>query len=440
MAEVLIASAPDRPAAAPPAAVPVTRPRLDAVDWLRGLVMVVMALDHVRDFWGDLSFDAIDPHQTTLRHFFTRWVTHLCAPTFVFLTGVGVYLARRRGMTRPQLAWFLLTRGLWLVFLEWTFLRIFWVQFDFTYEFIPGGVIWAIGASLVLLAPLIFLPDWLITLLGLLLIVGHNATDNVLPEQFGDWAWVWKVLHFQGPIVVIPPDPATGFKGVTFWPAYKIIPWVGVIMAGYGFGRVLLFDRPRRQCWTVGLGLALTVAFFLVRGDSRYGDPTPWRTTPDPERLAKIAEWRAKAPSPPTTWSPLSEREFAALSFLNCEKYPPSLSYLLMTLGPALLLLAAFDRPPGWLGRVLITFGRVPLFYYLLHLPLIVGGAALAYVVAHAFGAYGSFDEYLRAGGHQIPLWAVYLLWLLVVTILYFPCRWYAEVKRRSRNPWLSYL
>jgi uncharacterized membrane protein len=432
------------PSAAPPpasAAAPTVRPRLDAVDWLRGLVMVVMALDHVRDFWGDVTFDAIDPHQTTLRHFFTRWVTHFCAPTFIFLTGAGVYLAAARGRTKTQLVGFLFTRGLWLILLEFTVLRLCWLWGDLTYEFMPGGVLWAIGASLVLMAPLILLPDWLITLLGLALILGHNAFDGVKGESFGSWSWVWYILHDQGPIRILAPDPATGFKGVTFFPAYKVVPWVGVVMVGYGFGRVLLFDPARRLRWLVGLGLGLCVAFIAVRGLNAYGDPKPWLHEPDAQVLAKLAEPPPAGTPPRTAWPPLSPREFDALSFLNCEKYPPSLDYLLMTLGPALLLLAAaFAVPPGPLGRILITFGRVPLFYYLLHLPLIFAAAYLAYLVGHWQGAYGSLESFLRAGGLRLPLWQVYLVWLAVVVILYFPCRWYADLKRRSRSVWLSYL
>src|SRR5262245_59629249 len=198
-----------------PAAKPVARarPRLDNVDWLRGLVMVVMVLDHVRDFFGDMSFDAIDAHQTTVRHFFTRWVTHFCAPTFIFLTGVGAYLYRSRGKSKPQLAWFLLTRGLWLLVLELTYMRFFFTGFDWSYSFIPLGVFWSIGTSMVLMAPLVLLPDWIVTSLGLAIVLGHNAFDSVSPNDFGRWRWLWILLHGHGELKIFA-DPTTGAKGI----------------------------------------------------------------------------------------------------------------------------------------------------------------------------------------------------------------------------------
>src|SRR4051794_23462921 len=197
MSQVLLPTHAPAPVAGP---APPARPRLDAVDWLRGFVMVVMALDHVRDFFGDVSFDAIDPHQTTVRHFFTRWVTHFCAPTFIFLTGVGIYLTGVRGRTRPQLAWFLLTRGVWLLVLELTYIRFFWTQFDLSYRFNPLGVFWSISWSMILMSAVVFLPDWLITTLGLAMILGHNAFDGVTPADCGAWGWLWTFLHGQGDV------------------------------------------------------------------------------------------------------------------------------------------------------------------------------------------------------------------------------------------------
>jgi uncharacterized membrane protein len=434
MSQAVLSSAPANPLIS--SAAPTVRPRLDSVDWLRGLVMVVMALDHVRDFFGDMSFNAIDPHQTTVRHFFTRWVTHFCAPTFIFLTGVGIFLTGARGRTKPQLAWFVFTRGLWLIVLELTYIRFFWMQFDLTYEVIPLGVFWAIGTSMVLLAPLLLLPDWFVIGLGLALVLGHNALDGIRPEDCGAWGWLWKLVHGQGDFTLFA-DPAAGRKGIYVGTAYKMT-WVGVMMAGYGFGRVLLWERRRRQRFIVGLGLTMVVAFFALRGANVYGDRLPRLHEPDPKALAELEQHRAKAS--PTVCPPLQPATFAALSFLNCEKYPPSLAFLLMTLGPALLLLAAADRLHGPLSRVLVTFGRVPLFYYLLHIALIVPAVALWYFAGYALGVYGPIDEARRTGGLHVPLWGVYLLWLAAVTVLYFPCRWYADVKRRSRSAWLSYL
>jgi uncharacterized membrane protein len=415
------------------AAVRVPRPRLDAVDWLRGFVMVVMALDHVRDFFGDVSFDAIDPHQTTVRHFFTRWITHFCAPTFIFLTGVGIYLTKTRGRTKPELSWFLLTRGAWLLLLEMTYIRFFWSQFDLSYENTSLGVFWSISWSMLLMSLIVFLPDWLITTLGVAMILGHNSLDGLGAERLGAWGGFWTLIHDHG-----INDGIVQIGWAKFATAYKIVPWLGVMMGGYGFGRVLLWDREPRNRFIVGLGTCMIAAFIVLRGINVYGDRTPRFNQPDSQALADLEKARTEAKVKPTINPRLPPTTFAVLSFLNCEKYPPSLDYLLMTLGPALLLLVAADRPLGPLGRAVVTFGRVPLFYYLLHIALIVPTAVVIYRIGFALGVFGDITV-VQAGG-LIPLWGVYIVWLALLVILYFPCRWYAGVKARSRNPLFSYL
>src|SRR5262249_18181976 len=262
------------------------------------------------------------------------------------------------------------------------------------------GVFWAIGTSMVLLAPLLLLPDWLVVGLGLAIVFGHNTLDSISPEDCGTWGWLWKLMHGQGdfklifgPGGVLVADPLDVRKGISVGTAYKLT-WVGVMMTGYGFGRVLLWERERRQRFIVGLGLAMIVAFLALRGTNVYGDRLPRLHEPDPQALAELQQYRAKAS--PTVNPPLPPATFAALSILNCETSPPSLAFLLMTLGPALLLLAAADRLHGPLSRVLITFGRVPLFYYLLHIALIVPAAALWYFAGYALGAYGPIDEVRR--------------------------------------------
>ena len=225
-----------------------------------------------------------------------------------------------------------------------TYIRFFWSRFDLAYEFTPLGVFWSISWCMILMSVIVFLPDWLITTLGLAMIVGHNALDGIDPNVFGSWDWLWTFLHGQGDVE---------FPWMKFGTAYKIIPWLGVMMAGYGFGRVMLWERERRQRFIVGLGLAMIAAFFVLRGINVYGDRMPRFTEPNSERLAEVAKFRQeiqKQVSNPTVNPPLPPTTFAVLSFLNCEKYPPSLDYLLMTLGPAFLLLAAADRPLGWLG------------------------------------------------------------------------------------------
>ena len=391
---------------------PAAKPRLDSVDALRGLVMIVMALDHTRDFFSkDLSFDPTDLAKTYPALFLTRWITHYCAPVFIFLAGTGAFLSTTRGKTMQELSRFLLTRGLWLVFLELTWVRCFGWLFNFDYHFAMGIVIWAIGWSMVALAGLVFLPLRWIATFGVVMIASHNLFDSVLPDAFGKLGWLWRILHSGGVIV-----PAEGYRFVA---GYPLIPWIGVMAVGYSFGSGLLREATHRRKWLFLLGAALTALFLLLRAINVYGDPDRWA-------LQKNAL-------------------FTLFSFLNCHKYPPSLLYLLMTLGPALLVLALLDRAtPRSLGPVLV-FGRVPLFYYLLHIPLIHGLAVLFACVRYGHAEW-LFANPQRDGPPPIPagygysLPVVYLIWVGVIVALYPVCRWFAEVKRRRREVWLSYL
>lgn len=376
--------------------------------------MVLMALDHVRDFFhaDALAFQPTDLSRTSAALFLTRWVTHFCAPVFVFLAGTGAFLSTTRGKTQRELARFLLVRGLWLVLLELTLVRFGWF-FNFDYHLIMGLVIWALGWSLVALAGLVFLPHWAIAVFGVGMILLHNLGDGIRADQFGEWGWLWIVLHQGGPV-----QPMTG---VTLAAAYPLVPWIGVMAAGYALGPLLLLDRPRRRRLLATLGLALTLAFVLLRATNLYGDPHPW--------------------------SVQASGLVTLFSFLNCEKYPPSLLFLLMTLGPSIALLAVFDTAgePGRCLRPLVTFGRVPLFYYLLHLPLIHALAVLS-----SYLQFGRADWWFQnnvlgppspipAGcGYGLPV--VYLVWIAVVVALYPACRWFAGVKERRRDVWLSFL
>ena len=381
--------------------------RLDSVDLLRGLVMVVMALDHVREFlhYAAQQFDPTDLSRTSPALFLTRWVTHFCAPVFVFLAGAGAFLSGARGKTRGELSRFLLTRGLWLVLLEVTVIRFAWT-FDPAYRVTPGQVIWAIGWSMVVLAALVHLPAWAATAFGVTLIALHNLLDPVTSASLGPFGWLWAILHTG--------EPLEPFAGRRFIPVYPLIPWVGVMAAGYGFGRVLLLERARRRRALLWLGTGLTLAFVALRASNLYGDPRPW--------------------------SAQGDTLFTVFSFVNAQKYPPSLLFLLMTLGPSMLALRLFDREARPALRPLVTFGRVPLFYYVLHLFLI---QLLAVVFAVA--RYGPRLKEAFAGG-QLPqdygygLPVVYAVWLGVAVLLYLPCRWFAGVKRRRSEAWLSYL
>jgi uncharacterized membrane protein len=391
----------------PPIPVAQTRPRLDSVDLLRGLVMVLMALDHVRDFFTELRFDPTNLSQTTVPLFFTRWITHFCAPTFVFLAGAGAFLQGARGKGRSELAGFLVTRGLWLVVLELTVVRLGWA-FDLNYAgLLWVQVIWVIGVSMVVLAGLVYLPLPVIAAFGLVMITTHNLFDGITPESLGGWGPLWTVLHVQRPVTL----PGGGALFV----AYPLIPWIGVMAAGYAFGSLLLLPTEERRRLMLRLGLALTAAFIVLRALNIYGDPRPW--TPQPTGVLTL------------------------LSFLNTTKYPPSLAFLLMTLGPAIASLAWFERLSGTAARFLIVFGRVPLFYYVLHI-FLIHAVALALGVMAGFPASTFLKPFFLnppAGwGYGMP--AVYALWVAVVLALYPVCRWYAGLKARRRDAWLSYL
>jgi len=392
-----------------PAVVPATTTpthRLDSIDLVRGLVMVLMALDHVRDHIhrGALTSDPTDLSQASAALFLTRWVTHFCAPVFVFLAGTAAFLWGARGRTRAELSRYLLTRGLWLVLLELTVVNWEW-QMGIRLGFTVGQVIWALGWSMVALAALVHLPLTAIVLIGGVTIVGHNLLDGVRPESLGALATFWKVLHVQGPIEYGP--------GRTFVVMYPLVPWIGVMATGYAFGALYLRPLEERRGALLVLGGLLTGAFVALRALNVYGDPGPWSA----QRDALIT----------------------ALSFLNCQKYPPSLLFLLMTLGPSLLLLAFLERGVSALARPLIVFGRVPLFYYVVHLLLID-----VLTVGLAVARYGRRTPELFAQGppadYGYGLPVIYLVWIGVVAALYPVCRWYAAVKARSRSRWLSYV
>ena len=303
--------------------------RLYSVDMLRGLVMVIMALDHVRDFFSNAySFNPTDLTQTNAALFFTRWVTHFCAPVFVFLAGTGAFLSTSRGKTKKHLAGFLLSRGLWLVFLDLFFVHTFGWWFNVDYHLLYGDVLWAMGWSMVVMAGLVFLPIWSITAVGIAMVTLHNIFDGVRADSLGSFRWLWAILHSGDMLETLP--------GVHFIPGYPLVPWIGVMAAGYGFGTLMLHAQDKRRKVLLVLGIGLTVAFIVIRATNLYGDPH--------------------------TWSVQQTSLFTFLSFINCEKYPPSLLYLLMTLGPAITALALFERIRNSISRPFVTLGRVPLF------------------------------------------------------------------------------
>ena len=386
-----------------PNAAPV-RARLLSLDIVRGAVMILMAIDHVRVYAG------VPAGGPTPGIFFTRWVTHFCAPAFIFLAGTAAYLYGQKVQSRGNLARFLVTRGLWLILLELTVLRFGWT-FNFDYaNFTFAGVIWCIGWSMIALAALAMLPAAVVGAIGVLIIIGHNA---VAPAMFSDESpsWLVQVLYVGG-----------GFKAGPFGVAilYVLLPWIGVIAAGYGFGAIMRqpTDTRRRLCLTIGL--SAIALFVLLRATGVYGDPRPW---PPP------------AESPMPSW----------LAFLNTAKYPASLLFLLMTLGPVLVVLPLLEHARGRLATWLRVFGEVPFFYYVLHIPLIhLVAVAISLVRTPQNTAWLFANHPLMPpdvpDGYQWSLPLLYLVTILVVIALYFPCRWYAKVKSRSRSHWLKFL
>jgi uncharacterized membrane protein len=387
--------------------------RLASLDALRGLVMIIMALDHVRDFFhsGAMLFAPEDLARTTPALFFTRWITHFCAPVFAFAAGVGAFFWLSRSRTAEQLTGFLLKRGLWLVLLDLTAVR-FAMFFSLTSGPVILSVLWSLGWSMVLLAFLARLPVHLTGAFSLAIIALHNLTDRIPASTFGSAAWLWSVLH---------QTTALPIGGTVVLTAYPLLPWIAVMAAGFYLGRVMPAAAGPRGRWLLRLGICLTLGFVLLRGINVYGDPRPW--------------------------SPQGSPLMTALAFLRTTKYPPSLQFLLMTLGPALLIWGAFERL-SWRSprNPLLVFGRVPLFYFLLHLFVI---RALTYPFTLAsYGEVsflsnplpslgGSIADYPPGYGYSLPI--VYLVWLLVELLMYPACLWFAALKNRRRDWWLNY-
>jgi uncharacterized membrane protein len=420
--------------------------RLNSIDLMRGLIMVIMALDHVRDYWHHDSLVPKDPTSPTGMSpinpvnldeadgwlFLTRWVTHFCAPTFVFLAGTGAFLYGSRGRSRAILAGFLLTRGLWLMLLDLTLVRLGWAFFlwgpneNGIWEF-GGGIIWVIGAAMVLLSGLVFLPTWAIAAFGVVVIACHNLLDGKVAADVHLPAWIWGALH----------DPRGGevVKGVTFSTGYGVLPCLGIMAAGYGFGVLYLLQPAVRSRLMLVLGLLLVGLFVVLRSSNLYGDPPS--LNPSSPSLPN--------PSLPGPWSVRQPWYFTIYSFLNCQKYPPSLLFSLMTLGPAITLLGLFEWAKGPVARFFVVFGRVPLFFYLLHVPLIHGLIVGLDHVRYGWSPQATDGCWSVASrhppsGYGVNLVVTYLVWVGVVLVLYPLCRWFAGMKQRYRTVWLSYL
>jgi len=388
-----------------------SRVRIEAVDVVRGVIMILMALDHTRDYFGDVAASPTNLATASAALFMTRWITHLCAPVFFLLTGTGAFLARRRRST-AELSRYLVTRGLWLIFLEVGLYRCLILQFNFDYQVTVLTVLWALGWAMIVLSALVWLPAPVVTAIGAGIIVLHNLLDPISARTLGSLAPLWTALH--GPGVLFTDGRHMVFA------AYPLIPWVGVTAVGYGLGQVYGWDGERRRAFLLRLGLALTAAFVVLRAINVYGDPSRWVV----QRTSL----------------------FTLLSFVNTTKYPPSLLFLLMTLGPALIFLRAVDQRTPALLRPALIIGKVPMFYFLLHFLLIhlltVVAALLRYGDVHWMFESPSLDRFpiTQPPGWPLPLPAVWLIWISIPVMLYPLCRWFAGVRQRRTDWWLSYL
>lgn len=378
--------------------------RITSIDVVRGAVMVLMALDHVRDYVTSVRIRPEDLSRASAALFATRWVTHFCAPTFFLLAGVGIGISLSRGQSRAEMSRFLVGRGLWLIAVDLVVTAIGW---QFGFQLVPAFaiVIWALGWSMIVMAFCIHAPRLAVVTGALLLIALHNLFDSVQPESLGVFGPLWHVLHVPG--FAIPGKLLI---------AYPLVPWVGVMAIGYVLAGVYEWDGERRRGFLIRVGLAAIVAFVVIRGINGYGDPGPWSTQHSPA--------------------------LTVASFLNVRKYPPSLDFVLMTIGPALIALALAER---WRGRVpswLTVYGRVPLFFYVVHIYLV---HFVAVVIALVQGGELRRIPVVTNPG-AIPPWygvslvGVYVVWAIVVVAMYAPCRWFARLKATRTDWWLRYM
>lgn len=385
---------------------PVSRaPRLASIDVLRGSVMVLMALDHVRDFTTGMRVqpEALAAHGNVAL-FATRWVTHFCAPVFALLAGVGVGLAMQRGRSVGEMRRFLVTRGLWLIILDLVITPVGW---RFSFELLPAFalVLWALGLSMIVLAGLVSLSPRLVAALAIIVIAGHNLFDGVRPESLGAFAGAWHVLHVPG--FAIPNVLLVG---------YPLVPWVAVVALGWALGSLYQWEPERRRSWMTRAGFVAIAAFIVLRMLNGYGDPRAWA----------------------------DQKNFALTiaSFLNVTKYPPSLDFLLMTLGPALVALAWLEGRRGRIADWLSTYGSVPLFYYVVHIPLVhLTGSLLAMIQSGHFQRIPAVvDPSAIPPWYGVGLPGVYLAWAGVVAVMYPLCEWYRGYRQRSASWWVRYL
>lgn len=387
--------------------------RIESIDILRGVVMVIMALDHVRDFFhfGAFGSSPTNLDTTTPILFFTRFITHYCAPVFIFLAGTAAYLYGTR-KTKHELFKFLMTRGLWLIFLEIVVNNFLW-RFDFTYSRLILQVIWAIGLSMIFLSLFIFLSRKAIIIVGIIIVAGHNILDSIVMQGAGFKSIVWYIFH-QTNFIALTDDINLGIF-------YPVLPWIGLILLGYSLGFLYTkdFDPSIRKKWLLRLGVGAIILFFVLRGINIYGDLVPW----------SIQNTTTKS----------------ILSFFKVTKYPPSLAYTLITMGPAVLFLYGIENVKNKITDFFLVFGRVPLFYYFLHIFVI---HALALIGILVFGGDWNImiltSDVFASGKlatYGYSLLTVYMVWVGVIALLYYPSKKYMIYKATNKDKWwLSYL
>jgi uncharacterized membrane protein len=387
--------------------------RITSIDLLRGFIMIIMALDHVRDYFHADAFlyDPLDLNRTSVLLYFTRWITHFCAPIFVMLAGTSAFLSGQR-KSKKELAAFLVKRGIWLVILEETAVNFSWF-FNIHFSFFILGVIWVLGLAMICLAGLIFLPGKWILGIGLLMVFGHNLLDNVHFNENNLGGFLWGAVHERKVFAIGETHIMEG---------YHLIPWVGVMAIGYCLGSIFAngFDQSRRKKILLQLGIGSWLLFIILRSINVYGDLHPWTT-----QVSGV-------------------RSF--LSFINISKYPPSLDYLLVTEGFAFLFMALTENISNRLTRIISVYGRVPMFYYILHIWLIHLLALLLVVLqGHPWTDMISITTWVdgmpNLKGYGLSLAGVYIVWITVVALLYPLCKKYDHYKSSNRDKWwLSYL
>ena len=382
---------------------PAAQQRYTTIDLMRGIVMVLMVLDHTRDFLGSSSFDPREISDPFL--FFTRWITHFCAPVFMFLSGASAWFYVRNNSSKWETARYLILRGVWLIVLELTVVRIAWT-FNFASDFIILQVLWVLGCGMIFLSLMVAWPPSLVGFIGAVIMITHNLLDPIQAKNLGSIAWLWSLLH--------EPHLFQLDSGRQVWALYPLIPWIGVMAFGFGFAPNLV-PQARISRFFYAWGTSLVGLFLLLRYTGVYGDPQPWQL--QPTFLASL------------------------LAFVNCEKYPPSLQFLLMTLGPVLFAYPLLNLIRGKAAKILLTFGKVPLFFYVLQIPLIHALAVLLEAMNHQSLTWllADFPLLNKPAVYGFPLTGIYLLWLVNLFALYAACHLYGS-KKFSDRPWWSRL